>query len=58
MIINDLPIIMVKCLLCTIIIEVIVGLIIGIRDKKYIINITLVNVLTNPVVVSLPIYID
>lgn len=54
---NDLPIIMIKCLLCTIIIEVIIGLIIGIRDKKDILNIVLVNILTNPIVVSIPIYV-
>ena len=54
---NDLPYIMIKCLLCTIIIEVIIGIIVGIRDKKDIVNIILVNILTNPIVVSLPIYI-
>lgn len=55
--INDLPIIMVRCLLLTIIIEVIVGLLIGIRNKKDIINIILVNIVTNPIVVSVPILI-
>lgn len=55
--INDLPLIMIKCLLCTIVIECIIGIIIGIRSKKDIINIILVNVLTNPIVVSLPIYV-
>ena len=55
--INDLPLIMIKCLLCTIIIECIIGIIIGIRSKKDILNVILVNVITNPIVVSLPIYV-
>ena len=54
---DDLPLIMVRCLFFTILIECIVGLIIGIRDKKDILNIVLVNVMTNPVVVSIPIYV-
>lgn len=52
--INDLPFIMIKCLLCTIIIEVLVALILKIRDKKDILNIVLVNIVTNPIVVSVP----
>jgi len=55
--INDLPTIMIRCLLCTIIIEIIVGIILKIKDKKDLINIVLVNILTNPLVVSLPIYV-
>lgn len=47
---------MIKCLICTIIIEVIVAYILRIKDKKDISNIILVNVLTNPLVVSIPIY--
>ena len=54
---NELPMIMVRCLILTIVIEVIVGLIIGIRNKKDIINVILVNIVTNPVVVSIPILI-
>lgn len=54
---SDLPKIMIKCLLLTIIIEVIISVIIGIRNKKDILNVILVNVMTNPLVVSLPIYI-
>ncbi len=53
---NDLPIIMLRSLLCTIVIECIIGLIIGIRNKKDILNIILVNIMTNPIVVSFPIY--
>ena len=52
--ISDLPIIMIKCLILTIIIETIVALIIGIRNKRDIINVILVNILTNPLVVTLP----
>ena len=54
---NNLPLIMIRCLLLTIIIELIIALIIGIRDKKDIINVILVNVITNPIVVLLPIII-
>ena len=54
---SDLPKIMIKCLLLTIIIEVIISVMIGIRNKKDILNVILVNVMTNPIVVSLPIYI-
>ena len=54
---SDLPKIMVKCLLLTILIEVIIGVIIGIRNKKDIVNVILVNIMTNPLVVSIPIFI-
>ena len=57
MILDNLPIIMIKCLLCTIVIECIIGYIIGVRDKKDILNIILVNIVTNPIVVSIPIYV-
>ncbi len=51
---EELPIIMVKCLLCTIIIEVLVAYLLKVRDKKDFLNIVLVNALTNPIVVSMP----
>lgn len=54
---NELPMIMVRCLILTIVVEVIVGLILGIRNKKDIINVILVNIVTNPIVVSIPILI-
>ena len=54
MLINDLPLVMIKCLICTIIIEVFVAFIIGLR-KKDIIYVILVNIMTNPLVVSFPI---
>ena len=58
MIINDLPKIMMRCLLLTIIFELIISIIIGVRDKKDILNIILVNILTNPLVVTIPVYFN
>ena len=55
--ISELPIIMVKCLFLTIIIEMIIGILLGIRNKKDILNIILVNIVTNPIVVTIPILI-
>lgn len=49
--INNIPFILIKCLLLTIIIELSLALILGVRDKKDIINVILVNVITNPIVV-------
>ena len=46
--------IMIKCLLFTIIIELIIALILHIKDKKDIKTIILVNILTNPIVVLVP----
>lgn len=40
-------------LVSTIVIEILVSLIIGIRDRKDILNVFLVNILTNPLVVSI-----
>lgn len=58
MLINDLPYLMLKCLLCTIIIELIVGIILKIKNKKDYINIILVNIITNPLVSSIPVYFN
>ena len=52
-IINKLPITMIKCLIVTILIELFVAIIIGIRNKKDILNIILVNIITNPLVSSI-----
>lgn len=54
--INDLPKYMVICLVETILLELLLGFILGVRSKKDIINIILVNVLTNPIVVVVPIF--
>ena len=53
--ISNLPYIMIKCLLCTIVIELCVALILKVRDKKDWLNIILVNVITNPIVVTVPV---
>lgn len=55
--IDELPIVMARCLLFTILIELIVALILGVRDKKDILNIILVNTMTNPLLVSVTVYI-
>ena len=48
---------MIICLICTVVIEVIVALILRVRDKKDLINVVLVNILTNPLVVSISLYV-
>lgn len=53
----DLPYVMIRCLILTIIIEVGIALIIGYR-KKDLINVLLANILTNPVVTSVPVYFN
>ena len=54
----NIPLIMVRCLLFTIIIECIAAFIIGIRKKKDFINVVLVNCITNPIVVTVPLYLN
>lgn len=53
-----LPIMMVRCLILTIIFELFLAMILGVRNKKDIINVILVNILTNPIVVSVSTYIN
>lgn len=55
--INDLPIIMLYCLIITIVIEFIGAFVIGVRNKKDILNVILVNLVTNPLVTSIPILV-
>ena len=55
--ISDLPRVMIICLLCTIVIECGIALILGYR-KKDLLNVLLVNLLTNPVVSSVPVYFN
>ena len=55
--INELPLIMLICLSFTIMIELIMSLLLGIRNKKDILNVILVNIMTNPLVVSILMYI-
>lgn len=47
-----LPYIMILCLIVTEIIEIMVALLIKLKDKKDLINVFLVNILTNPILVS------
>lgn len=54
---SDLPYVMVKCLVFTIIIEVTIAFILGHR-KKDLLNVLLVNILTNPIVSSVPVYFN
>jgi hypothetical protein len=54
---NDLPYIMARCLILTIIIEVGIAIMLGYR-KKDLINILLVNIMTNPIVVTVPLYFN
>ena len=56
--INELPIVMIRSLLITIIIEVVFALILGIKEKKDIINIIIANIITNPLVVSISLYFN
>ena len=58
MLIRDIPYIMIRCLLLTIIIEVLFFLLLKGRNKKDIINVILVNIITNPIVVIIPIYLN
>ncbi len=58
MFINELPKIMLICLMVTILAEVFLAIVLGIRSKKDIINITLVNILTNPLLVSITVTIN
>ena len=50
---NYLPIYMLISLFCTIVIEFFIGFLFGIRKKRDFFNIILVNILTNPLIVSL-----
>lgn len=52
--ISNFPFIMIKCLLYTIIIELIIAFVLQVKDKKDIKTIVLVNILTNPIVVLVP----
>lgn len=58
MLINELPLLMLKCLIITIVIEIILSLILKVKTKKDILNIILVNIVTNPLVVSIPVLIN
>ena len=52
--INNMALIMIRCLSLTIIIEGLLAFILGVRKKKDFLNIILVNIVTNPIVVTVP----
>ena len=52
--INNMALIMIRCLGLTILIEGLIAFIIGVRKGKDLLNIVLVNVVTNPIVVTVP----
>lgn len=56
--INKVPYYVLRSLIFTVIIEVVVALIIGIRKKKDITNVVLVNLITNPFVTLIPITLN
>ncbi len=58
MFIEEMPIVMIRALIFTILIEVLAGFFVGVRDKKDFLNVILVNIMTNPLVVSLPVYMQ
>ena len=58
MILLNLPKIMIICLICTIIKECLVSFILRVKSKKDYLNIILVNILTNPLVVSISVLIQ
>lgn len=49
--INNLPIYIIICLLITIILETLLALFLKVKNKKDLLNIILVNILTNPIIV-------
>jgi len=54
MLINRFYEVILICLACTIIIEILIALICKVRNKKDFLNILLVNIMTNPIVVVFP----
>ena len=54
---DNMPLIMARCLILTIVMELLFAIILGIKDKKDILNVILVQVLTNPIVVTVPYFI-
>lgn len=51
--INNLPVYMARSLAFTLITEICFALILGVRKKRDLLNVTLVNLMTNPLVVSI-----
>lgn len=57
-IINNLPLVMLRCLVLTILIETALAILLKVRYKKDLLNIILVNCLTNPLVVVSSLYFN
>ena len=57
MLISDLPVVMIRCLIITILIETTFAIILKYRDKD-LLNVVLVNILTNPILNSVMVYIN
>jgi hypothetical protein len=55
--ISDLPYIALRCLILTIIVECLIAFILGYR-KKDLLNILLANAITNPIVSTIPVYVN
>ena len=55
--INDIPLYMLRALLLTVLIETLIAFLIGYR-KKDLLNVVLVNIMTNPIVFIVPVYIN
>ena len=58
MIISKIPYYMTRALLITIILELVIAIIIGIKDKKDLLNVVLANAITNPFVTLVPIIVN
>lgn len=58
MMINEIPYYIARSLILTVLIEVALALIIGIRKRKDILNVILVNTITNPIVNIVPITLN
>lgn len=57
-VVAELPRIMARCLICTVLTETAGAAALGIRDRRDIRNVILVNIMTNPVVAALPVYMN
>ena len=55
--INNLPFIMLYCLACTVVLECVTAFLLGRRQIKALLTVALVNVITNPIVVSVSFFI-
>lgn len=58
MLINEIPYYMARAVILTVIIEICASFIIGIRNKKDLLNIILVNIMTNPLVNFIVIFLN